>query len=163
MSLGDPWDPGIPVVWRSFSFFKVIAITEITSYILFQNASVTVIPWYSFPFCSIIISQVIYSNREIVKQWIKQQLIINKTIISIYKSNMAIHTIKLSLIYFVTITLFEYFSALLLLKSLGNMKKSTKLKNPINYFIHKIIHHSAWYCWVTKMKAVKSIFFSGSS
>ena len=43
---------------------------------------------------------------------------------------------------------------------LGKMKKFAELKNPINYFIRKMIHHSVWYFWVTTTKTKKSIFFS---
>ena len=38
-------------------------------------------------------------------------------------------------------------------------KKIAALKNPINYFIHKMIHHSLWYYWIKTTKTVKSIFF----
>ena len=38
-------------------------------------------------------------------------------------------------------------------------KKIAALKSPINYFIHKMIHHSLWYYWIKTTKTLKSIFF----
>ena len=82
-----------------------------------------------------------------------------KKIISLRTSNVAIHTIKLILIYFVTIALLKYFFALLLLRCLAFWKKIAELKTPINHFIHKLTHYSVWYCWISITKIVKSIFF----
>ena len=42
---------------------------------------------------------------------------------------------------------------------LGKMKEFAELNNPINYFIHKMIHHSAWYCWNTTTKTTKNKSF----
>ena len=83
----------------------------------------------------------------------------DKIIFSIRTSNVAIHTIKLILIHFVTIALLKYFFALLLLRCLAFWKKIAELKTPISYFIHKLIHHSVWYCWISITKIVKFIFF----
>ena len=102
-------DPCISVVWHSFSFFSVITIIEITSCIFVLkcfSCSNSLVP---FPFLlhHYIIGDVIkWGNREAMNKT-------DKIIISLRTSNVAIHTIKLILIYFVTITLFKYFSALL--------------------------------------------------
>ena len=94
-------DPGIPLIWHSFSFFSVTTIIEIISCIFVLNcfsSSYSLIP---LPF---LLHHYIRRNNEMGKSWSDMNSSHNDQItISLQTSNVAIHTIKLILIYFVTI------------------------------------------------------------
>ena len=60
----------------------------------------------------------------------------------------------------ITLTFFLYsFAGRWLNYNWGKIAKFTEMKNRIDYFIHKMIHHYVWYCWITTTKTVTSILF----